>query len=84
MFAPQLKAALDRKIGETTGSEEVKRLRYIRDNVLNLTPEGQEITRLYCVWSPLLVKTMEVNEGFGEELKTTIDGILILIRTGIE
>ena len=65
-------------------SEEVKRLRYIRDNVLNLTPEGQEITRLYCVWSPLLVKTMEVDEGFKEEVKSIIDGILTLIKTGIE
>ena len=65
-------------------SEEIELLRYVRDNILNNTPLGQEIIRLYYVWSPLVVKMMESDEGFREELKTTIDGILTLIRTGIE
>lgn len=65
-------------------SEETKLLRYLRDNVLNSTPEGQEIIKLYYQLSPMIAKVMKKDEGFGEELKTTIDGILILIRTGIE
>ena len=65
-------------------SEETKLLRYLRDNVLNSTPEGQEIIKLYYQLSPMIAKVMKKDEGFGEELKTTIDGILTLIRTGIE
>ena len=65
-------------------SKETKLLRYLRDNVLNSTPEGQEIIKLYYQLSPMIARVMKKDEGFGEELKTTIDGILILIRTGIE
>jgi len=65
-------------------SKETKLLRYLRDNVLKSTPEGQEIIKLYYQLSPMIAKVMKKDERFGEELKTTIDGILILIRTGIE
>jgi hypothetical protein len=60
-------------------SKEVKILRLFRDNVLSKTPEGQEIIRLYYQWSPAIVKAMERDEEFKEEVKEMIDGILGLI-----
>jgi len=60
-------------------SEEVEILRYIRDNVLNQTPTGQELIRLYYQWSPAIVKTMENDEDFKEDIKELIDGVLGLI-----
>jgi hypothetical protein len=61
-------------------SEETELLRYIRDNVLSQTPEGQEIIRLYYELSPVIVKAMEEDEGFKEQVKEMIDGILPLIK----
>jgi hypothetical protein len=60
-------------------SEEVALLRYLRDSVLNQTPEGQELIKLYYQWSPAVVKAMEADEAFKEEVKGVIDGILVLI-----
>jgi len=60
-------------------SEEVNILRYFRDNVLSQTPEGQEIIKLYYQWSPMIVKMMEEDEEFREEVKEMIDGILPMI-----
>jgi hypothetical protein len=60
-------------------SKEVELLRYIRDNVLSKTAEGQEIIRLYYQLSPAVVKAMENNQEFKEEVKEMIDGILPLI-----
>jgi len=51
----------------------------LRDNFLTQTPEGQEIIRLYYEWSPVIVETMEDDEGFKEQMKEMIDGILGLI-----
>jgi len=65
-------------------SEETELLRYIRDNVLSKTPEGQEIIRLYYQWSPVIVKAMEEDEEFKEKVKKMIDGILPLIRGEVE
>lgn len=65
-------------------AEETELLRYFRDNVLSETPEGQEIIELYYQWSPMIVKTMEKDEEFKEEVKTIIDRILLLIRTKVE
>jgi hypothetical protein len=61
-------------------SEEVALLRYIRDDILNSTPEGQEIIRLYYELSPLIVETIEKDEALKGELKNLIDGILMLYR----
>jgi len=61
-------------------SEETELLRYLRDNVLCATPEGQEIIRLYYEWSAVIVKGMEENEEFKEEVKELIEGILPMIR----
>jgi len=60
-------------------SEEVELLRYVRDNVLSQAPTGQEIISLYYQWSPMIVKAMEEDEGFKEEVKEMIDGVLELI-----
>jgi len=65
-------------------SEEVEILRYVRDSVLSQTPEGREIIKLYYQWSPAIIKTMEEDEKFKEEVKELIDGILPLIRGQVE
>ena len=65
-------------------SEQTELLRYFRDNVLMRTPEGQEITRLYYQWSPVIVKAMEEDEKFKEEAKEMIDGVLLLIMEDVE
>ena len=57
-------------------SEEIKLLRYIRDNVLNQTPEGKELIKLYYQRSPAIVKAMEEDEEFREVVKELIDGVL--------
>ena len=65
-------------------SEETELLRYIRDNKLNQTPEGRELIRLYYQWSPMIVKAMEKDKEFKEEVKELIDGVLELIGGGAE
>jgi len=65
-------------------SEEAELLRYLRDNVLSHTPEGQEIIRLYYEWSPVIVAMMKEDEGFEEEVNEMVDGVLPLIREIVE
>ena len=65
-------------------SKEAELLRYFRDDVLGKTPEGQEIIRLYYQLSPVIVKAMEKDKQFKEEMKEMIDGILPLIFEGEE
>ena len=60
-------------------SEETEFLRHIRDNVLNMTQEGQEIIRLYYEWSPIIVKAMKDDEEFEENVKEMIDGVMMLM-----
>ncbi|MBW1856290.1 MAG: hypothetical protein JRJ00_16770 [Deltaproteobacteria bacterium] len=59
-------------------SEQTELLRYIRDNILTHTPEGQEVIKLYYEWSPAIVEAMEEDEAFKEEVKEMIDGVLEL------
>ena len=59
-------------------------LRNFRDYVLTQTPEGQEIIRLYYQWSPVIVKAMEEDEEFKEEVKEMIDGVLGLVGGEVE
>jgi hypothetical protein len=54
-------------------SEQLAVLRCFRDTVLSQTPEGQEIIKLYYEWSPAIVKAMEADEEFREEIKALID-----------
>ena len=57
----------------------MKVLRYLRDNLLNQSLEGRELIKLYYQFSPVIVKAMEKDEEFKEELKEMIDGVLGLI-----
>ena len=61
-------------------SDEVNLLRDIRDTVLHKTPEGRELTKLYYQWSPVIVRAMEEDEEFEQEVKEIIDGVLELIE----
>ena len=65
-------------------SEEVEILRYVRDNVLSQTPEGQELIRLYYQWSLVIVKAMEEDEEFKTDVKELVDGFLGLIKEEVE
>ena len=65
-------------------SEKIEFLRYLRDNVLRKTPEGEEIIRLYYEWSPVIVRVMEDDEEFKEVVKEVIDSILPLIMDDTE
>ncbi len=65
-------------------SETTQLLRYFRNNVLEKTSAGQEMINLYYEWSPAIVKAMEGDEEFKEEIKEMIDGILPLIRREVE
>jgi hypothetical protein len=60
-------------------SEETEILRYLRDNILSQTPEGQDIIILYYQWSPVIVRAMEEDEGFKEDVKEMMDEVLLLI-----
>ena len=51
---------------------------------MSQTQEGQEIIRLYYQWSPVIVKAMEEDEEFKEEVKEMIDGVLELVGGGEE
>jgi hypothetical protein len=60
-------------------SEEARLLRNLRDRVVQQTAEGQQLIKLYYLWSPAIVKAMEEHEGFKEEVKELIDGVLPMI-----
>jgi hypothetical protein len=61
-------------------SEETALLKSFRDKVLRNSPEGEEIIRLYYQWSPIIVRAMEDDEEFKEDVKELIEGILPMIR----
>jgi len=63
---------------------DLKTLRKFRDNVLSNSPEGQELIKLYYEWSPVIVKAMEEDEEFKEDMKEIIDGVLMLITEEAE
>lgn len=65
-------------------SAEVAVLRHFRDSILSATPEGQEIIKLYYECSSLIVKAMEEDEEFKEDVKEMIDGILLMISEETE
>ena len=65
-------------------SKETKMLRGFRDNVLNNTPEGQQIIKMYYQWTPVIIEAMEKDEEFKEEVKEIIDAVLPIIRGQVE
>jgi hypothetical protein len=54
-------------------------LRSVRDNVLQTTPEGREIIKLYYQWSPVIVKAVEADEAFKGDVKEIIDEIVLMV-----
>jgi|GEM_PF-2122735 len=63
-----------------TRENDLSTLRKLRDEVLSKTPQGQEIIKLYYEWSPAIVKVMEEDEEFKEEVKKVIDEVLEMIE----
>lgn len=61
-------------------SEEAELLRHFRDNVLSNTIEGRELIRLYYLWSPIIVKAMEGDEEFKQDMRELIDEVLSKIE----
>ena len=60
-------------------SEQTEILRHFRDTILNKTPEGEELIKLYYQWGPLIVKVMEQDREFKKEVKEMIDSLLPLL-----
>jgi len=56
-------------------------LRTFRDTILNQTPEGQEIIRLYYELSPVIVNAMEADEKFKADVKYLIDELLVFFES---
>jgi hypothetical protein len=56
----------------------------LRDNILNQTPAGQELIRLYYELSPVIVQMMNEDADFKLQVKEMIDGVLPLIRGEVE
>ena len=66
------------------GSFQVALLRAVRDNFLSQTPEGRELITLYYRWSPVVVRAMEEDEAFKEDLKNMIDRLMPMIEQAVE
>jgi hypothetical protein len=60
-------------------SMQTQRLRYVRNNI-SKTTAGQEFIQLYYLWSPAIVKIMEEDESFQQDVKEIIDEVLALIE----
>ncbi len=45
-----------------------------------VTPEGQEIIRLYYEWSPVISKLIEDDENTKMEIKELIDVLLLMFE----
>jgi hypothetical protein len=65
-------------------SDETELLRQYRDDVLMQTPEGRELIKLYYLWGPTIVRAMEDDEEFQEELMEIIDTYLPMIKNELE
>jgi hypothetical protein len=60
-------------------SEQTEMLRHFRDNILNKTPEGKELIKLYYQWSPVIIKVMKQDREFRKEVKEMIDSLLPML-----
>ena len=61
-------------------SKETQLLRSLRDNILSQSHEGRELIKLYYKWSPVIVRAMEEEDDFKEEVKEVIDGLLGIVE----
>ena len=59
-------------------------LRRFRDEVLSKTPVGREYIRLYYVWSPFIVRAMEEDEEFRQEVQKLIEQLLPVIEAMVQ
>jgi hypothetical protein len=66
------------------GSEQVQLLRNFRDMVLQETREGQQLIKLYYVWSPVLARALDQDDGFRAEIREMIDGIVPVLQGEVE
>ena len=65
-------------------SEEAILIRSFRDTMLGQTQEGQELIKLYYLWSPVIVKAMEEDEDFKEDIKELMGTLLPMIEEVVE
>lgn len=65
-------------------SAETQLLRHFRDTFLDKFQAGKELIKLYYQLSPIIVRAMEEDEEFKEEVKELIDGILPMVRKEVE
>jgi len=65
-------------------ADEAAILRYFRDSVLKPTPEGLELINFYYKWSPVIVKAMEADEEFRDEVKGILDAMLPSIKESLK
>jgi hypothetical protein len=79
---PQINCPIETLYGEH--AKETQFLRKFRDNVLNKTPEGQELIDLYYKWSPTIVGVMDTDEQFKKEIKEMLERIMPLVRKAVE
>jgi hypothetical protein len=59
--------------------KELVLLREFRNDLLSQSAIGQEFIKLYYQWSPLIVKVMQEDEEFKEEVRELLDRVLMLI-----
>ncbi len=65
-------------------SEEVEALRLFRDTVLSQSHEGLEIIKLYYQWSPVIMRAMDNDEEFKQEIKELIDEVLPMVEVAVQ
>jgi pimeloyl-ACP methyl ester carboxylesterase len=57
-------------------SDETARLRHFRDDILSKTQEGRELIKLYYQWSPVIVRVMEADDDFKEDVREMVESHL--------
>ena len=65
-------------------SEEVVILKHVRDHILQGTPQGREIVKLYYAWSPFIVRMIENDPDLQDELKEMLDVFLNDSKVSLE
>jgi hypothetical protein len=48
--------------------------------VTSLIPKGRELIKLYYQWSPVIVREMEADEDFKEDIKEMVGGFLGMVE----
>jgi hypothetical protein len=61
-------------------SPETELLKHFRDSILSKTREGQELIRLYYLWSPVLIRVLDGDEQLKQEIKRLIGMVLLMLE----